>query len=259
MLKDRLGGKPIHPVMLAVWLNFVDNGRHGCSKACVFCNFRNHPIRMCPTEEGLREYIRDYMSYSRRPSLLLSGGGDPLYEFEKNQEQVLMILRICKELGIATIMQSYELDTIDKYCETLFGDIERYYFSSEGEDERLLRLIKKLTALGKKVSITRVLNRTSDIQDLKLEELDPWVAYYSMEGVTLHIRENYNHCYTDDENEAIRRAIMERYIDNPSYRVHYRPHKNTLGRFIGLMNDEVLYGEDFISLRFLKPMAERDI
>jgi len=256
MLRDRLRSKPAQPVMLAVWLNFVDNGRHGCSKACDFCNFRKHPIYMCPTEEGLKEYIRDYMPYSRRPSLLLSGGGDPLYEFEKNREQVLMILRVCKELGVATIMQSYELDTIDRYCETLFKNIETYYFSVEGEDERLLRLIKKLTSLGKKVSITRVLNSTSDMADLNLEKLDPWVAYYSMEGVTLHVRENYNHCYTDDENEAIRYAIVERYIDNPAYNVHYRPHKNVLGRFIGLMNDEVLYGEDFITLRFLADRPE---
>ena len=64
MLKDLV--KDIkNKVLLAVWLNFVENKKHGCSKSCYFCNFIKNPIYMCPTEENFREYVETYMKYSR--------------------------------------------------------------------------------------------------------------------------------------------------------------------------------------------------
>ena len=248
MLKNELNQELQGPVQLSVWLNFTKDGKHGCSKNCEFCNFKENPIYMCPTEEELREFIDDYMQYSINRSILLSGGGDPLFDFEENGEKIKMILCVCEELGVSVVMQSGELDVIEREYDDSLSYVSAYYFSSEAEDEQLLELSRKLREKGKRVVISKILNATDDIESIDFDALDSWVRFYEPGCPNLLIRENYNHCFSEEENEEIRDIINERYGEDAGCFVKYSPHRKKIGKHIGLINDTVIWGHDFIFL-----------
>lgn len=253
MLINNLRRTPTPPVLLSVWLNFVENGKHGCAKACPFCNFRKNPVYMCPTEEDLREFIADYMQYSRRRSILLSGGGDPLYNFEKNQDKILAILKICKELDVKIVMQSGELQTIDKYYNSLLSDIDCYYFSSETENPELRTLVKKLKDNGKFVAVSKVLNNSKNTEEIDFDTLKSWINFYKDSCSKLLIHENYNYCFTVEENNELLKTFQQIRSEcwDPDQqavpcRIVYRPHRFTIDKFVGLMNNKVMWGQEFI-------------
>lgn len=244
LLNKEISGK----VLLAVWLNFPENGKHGCSKACYFCNFRTNPICMFPSEEDLREFIADYMKYSPNRSILLSGGGDPLFNFKKNREKIEMILRVCKELKVEVVLQSGELGVIKEEFDSLFKDINVYYFSSEEENEELHDLAATLLAAKKRVVITKVFNSSADVESVDYGSIDSWVNYYKGVCTAMWLRENYNERFTDEQNVDLALTIRRKYAEDSKPLVRYRPHKDAIDRFIGLMNDTVMWGHDFIFL-----------
>ena len=255
MLIDKLDPKPSTEEnhLLSVWLNFVEDGKHGCSKACPFCNFKKDPIYMCPTKGDLRKFLLLYRNYSHSHRLLLSGGGDPLFNFEKNKDKILMILKTCKDLGFSVVMQSGELDTIDKYCDSLLADVVAYYFSSEVKSTKLRTLVKKLREKGKFVVVSKVLNTSNNIADIDFDTFDSWVSFYKNSCSKLLIHENYNHCFTPEENDALLETfeqlnikLCEKATKEKPCRVEYRPHRYTINKFIGLMNDTVMWGQKFI-------------
>ena len=127
---------------------------------------------MCPTEEDLREFIQTYLPYSGKRTLLLTGGGDPLYDFEHNRDKILMILRVCEELGIEVVIQSGELDTINTYYNSLFKNVIAYYFSSEAMNDSVRALAKKLQDAGKRVVVSKVLNVSKDVTAIDYGALD---------------------------------------------------------------------------------------
>ena len=250
MLIDHLSHKPKKRVFLSIWLNFVEGDQHGCSKKCQFCNFKAHPFYMCPEIKDLKEFLTDYASqFEHTKSVLLSGGGDPLYHFEKNKDKLFAILQTIQLLNYEAVIQSFELDIIRKYYNTpLFKNVIAYYFSCENFNADLRQLAVELVQAGKKVVISKVLNNSKKVDDLNFKILDDWVNYYDLPGVEKLIHENYNFCFSKSENDELYKNIAERYAGKS---VRYKAHYRTIDQFVGLMNNEVWLGQDFIFLKFL--------
>ena len=115
--------KPRDLRLMGIFLNFSSDDKHGCSKNCSFCVFKNKPQYMCPTVEDVNDFLFQYSQNNLAKSVVLSGGGDPLYNFEQNKDKVLAIINCIKKFEYQIIVQSYELDIIDKYCDSLLKDV----------------------------------------------------------------------------------------------------------------------------------------
>lgn len=71
----------------SIILNFSDKDNlHGCARKCSYCNWKNNPLaqqRVYPDFEVLDTYLDDYTGF-----ITISGGGDPLYHYEDNMEDL---------------------------------------------------------------------------------------------------------------------------------------------------------------------------
>ena len=75
------------PEPKSIILNFSDEEKpHGCARACSYCNWKTNPLaqqRIYPEFKKLDEYTNDCTGF-----MTISGGGDPLYKYEKNKEDL---------------------------------------------------------------------------------------------------------------------------------------------------------------------------
>ena len=144
------------------------------------------------------------------------------------------------------MLQSGEFDVIKEELNALFKDINLYYFSSETEDEELHNLAATLLAANKKVVITKVFNSSYDIEKIDYEAIDSWVNFYRDSCSSMQLRENYNKQFNSEENDKLCIDILERYCKNRKNYISYRPYCTTINKFIGLVNDTVMWGQEFI-------------
>ena len=224
-------------VWLAVWLNFVSNtNEHGCIKNCSFCLFRKKPVYMCPTKADLIEFLQQYKDKSKYSHILISGGGDPLFEFNKNKNKILMILDTIKQLGFTPVMQSYELDVIDQYFDTLFKDINTYYFSTEGYDEKLIKLADKLINNNKQVHISKVVNFSNKESEIDFNSINNWISKYLDHSTRLHLHENYTCCFDPQTSIKLYNYFANLY---DTKKVCFHQHRRTRHKHIVLINNEV--------------------
>lgn len=239
-------------IYLSVYLNFTEDNRHGCIKNCSFCAFKLNPVYMCPTEEDLKEFFSLYKNRLVTNKFLLSGGGDPLFEFEKNKDKVLMIFNVAKQFGLTPVLQSYELDTIDKYFNTLFKDVDTYYFSVEGYDEKLIKLADKLLKNNKEVHISKIFNFSNKIQDINYTNIHNWINMYIEHSSALHLHENYQCCFKESESIRIqkyfRRLQRRKY---PNNRLYFHIHKYTRNWHLVLINNEVWIPFEYFHIKLL--------
>lgn len=222
---------------LAIYLNFSEGDHHGCSKNCSFCAFKPHPQYMCSSVQDVKDFILQYKT-DRLYTILLSGGGDPLYKFEENKDKIIPILNVIKECGIRPVMQSYELDTIDKYWNTIFKDIKDYYFSVEGFDEKLIKLADKLLANNRKVHLSKITNFSKNFDDIDFFALDKWIDYYKDHCSALHLKENYTCIMSRDDDAKIDDYFRSKYRDS-GYVVMYHQHRKACHLHLALINNEI--------------------
>ena len=163
MLDNKLGYLPTNPVFLVVWLNFTLNGKQGCDKHCELCNFTNYSSYLCPSIVDLKAFLTNYGHYSKLKHIMLSGGGDPLFQFEKNKDKVLGIIKACKDLGFGVVIQTQEIEVVKKYYKSALKDVIGYYFASEKPNETIYSLAVDLLKEKKSVAITKILNRTEEL------------------------------------------------------------------------------------------------
>lgn len=67
----------------SIILNFPDeNNPHGCKCKCSYCNWKSHPLAqglIYPDSQVLDKYLKNHTGL-----ITISGGGDPLYNLDKN-------------------------------------------------------------------------------------------------------------------------------------------------------------------------------
>lgn len=92
--------------------NFSVVTNFGCAKRCFFCAFANHRLK-----KERREIDWDYLDWCvgrfTGPKVSVSGGGDPLFELERNFQTLERIVSVCRNHGRQVDLHTNE-DLLDR-------------------------------------------------------------------------------------------------------------------------------------------------
>ena len=165
---------------LSIILNFSENGNHGCRFNCSFCSWKtqpDHKMLLKPTFEDVDRLIE---KSPKAKSITISGGGDPLYNYEKNREYLLSLISYIKSKGLAVEIITREFDVVKNNLD----DFKEVYwsFSEEGLNKSLLDLIKM---------INRRYIRLSIIHDFNYDRIQRYADFYAPFVRWIYVRENY--------------------------------------------------------------------
>ena len=198
---------------LTINLNFAENNNHGCNFHCNFCIWEaiNYGIYIYPKDEDILEFINKY-AFDMSP-VRLCGGGDPLYNFEKNKEKIKHLTKVIKSTGRATQMTTKDVKVLNKYYNSSYlEDIIDYTISTESCNNLTKETIMKLLAAGKKVRLSKILNFDCNLENINLEEIKNYLTYYNFSNFKnfyIVLRTNYVHDLSDKEVDNLQKYFNE--------------------------------------------------
>ena len=118
---------------------------------------------MSPTNESIAEFVNSQINVNDTACIQISGGGDPLYNFEKNKHELIRIINCLHENNIKRIeLITKKFNVINDFDDIAFENITSYCFSTNSCSEELLNTINKLKSAGKYVRIACVYNGKDD-------------------------------------------------------------------------------------------------
>lgn len=190
----------------SIFLNFPKENSltNGCKKQCNFCYWKNFNIKLCPTNSEIEEYLK----YCWGNTISLSGGGDPLFDFDKNKKELERICDFLHSKNRKVELISTEWNTIESELDSFIKkNIDKFAFSAQKKDEKLLLLLKKISIHYPKenIRIIKIYNKNETI-----EELLNFYEFYSDYVSIFYLRENYYDRLEPKEIEYISNALLEK-------------------------------------------------
>jgi hypothetical protein len=83
-----------------VIVNFAEDGKLGCEFSCDFCIWKDAleaGKRIVPTNHQVRSFLRQFECVST--TVTINGGGDPLFNLDKNADDLIMIYDVIRSEG----------------------------------------------------------------------------------------------------------------------------------------------------------------
>ncbi len=190
-----------------IFLNFSDPERKltGCRFKCSFCAWSatNYSKRLVPSNAEITEFICEYFKpFFNLPhqdlkfDVHITGGGDPLYNFEENKQDVTRILKCITDLDCTISIVTREWETVKKYWKTDLSSIKTYIFSYETLNSDLRDLCLELIAAGKTVQLTKIFNLSFDVDKINWDDIKNFIAFYK--NIPVYFRENFAFPWPDD-------------------------------------------------------------
>ncbi len=198
----------------AIVLNFVDDNNHGCDTNCKFCKWRslNFNPYLYPDDAIINEFIDNFCTIDGYVEL--TGGGDPLYQFEKNKEKVKHLIDLIIQKNRVAKIVTTKIDVVDQYYNSEYlKDVTIYSFSLAYLSATALETINKLLAAGKKVYISNVLNFSNNVEEIDKDRIIKYLNFYYHDAniyddrFKIILRLNYN--YTDIDVAAARQLVED--------------------------------------------------
>lgn len=194
-------------------VNLAENGHFGCDNHCPFCEWNklDYGKYWFPSDEELDLAMRTCGS-----SLTLSGGGDPLYHFEKNQSLIKHFVDYVTSHGRRAGIYTHSLQTLWKYRET-FKSWPVFF---------LLSINRRFTAFEQQVVdyfkdqiniISVVLNDGPDLPPI--EEVVKVIQAFS--PIHIRFREHWVHSIADRTLLDPYREVFHKYHCGFIASVHY--------------------------------------
>lgn len=185
-------------------LNFGDN-EHGCKFKCKFCKFKTHLLmqqKQVPTKKDIDKFLEGYGGYK----VYISGGGDPLFEYEKNKDELNSIIDYLNEKGYLVNLITKEIDK----AYLLADKINQFNFSVEKISINLLSQIKRIKELNPDcdIRISKIFNEKENIHYY----ID-YINYYLDYVDYIFIREDYNKKNFDNTKLFLKLNLIKNYID----------------------------------------------
>lgn len=92
-------------------VNWKERG-FGCRKACGYCNWRDSAL--LPHGVQSKEAIDAFVRQCRKSFITISGGADPLYDFEVNHAKLLSTIRIIQTHRLKVRLITREIEEVGK-------------------------------------------------------------------------------------------------------------------------------------------------
>ena len=205
ILKNKLSHTSYNYSRGMIFLNFSDpaTGKRGCRFHCDFCcwNGNNFIKRLVPTNEEVTEFITEYFpqriyELEKPLDIHITGGGDPLYNYEENKIELLRIIKCIKDLGCTISIVTKEWETVAKYWQTDLLDVHAFVFSCETMIPGLQDLCKQILAAGKHARVTKIFNFSTDMNEVNWDSIKKFIKFYK--DIPVYLRENFN-CSISEE------------------------------------------------------------
>ncbi|WP_228894834.1 hypothetical protein [Pseudoduganella aquatica] len=166
----------------------------GCAKACSYCNWRDSPL--LPHGGQPKEALATFITQCDKSFITISGGADPLYNFEEYAPKLLAMIQTIKEHDYKVRIITREIQHVAKLRgivdyvsisldSDVLGGIARYQHEWAGLDIEYSLVLPPLP--------------TADIVTLKPQ----YSALQRQLGQRLVLRENLNSLYPLDFNKLI--------------------------------------------------------
>ena len=214
-----------------ILLNFSDNGKHGCRFNCPFCSWKNQECMehdMIPTLENIDDFCeyRNFVGYK----VTISGGGDPLFQYEKNKDTLIGIIKRINKNGYLADVITKEIDVV-KNSPELKEMVNMFSFSEEKLNPNLLSLCKTLP-----------LSRISIIFNSEnYKYLNEYIQYYLDDVDLIYIREDFNKPNDFDKNIYEIKEIFRNFNGNSKIKFI---RNDVCSNNYFLRNNEIYFGND---------------
>lgn len=166
----------------------------GCTKVCSYCTWRGSP--MLPQGSQSEDELSAFITQCDKSTIIISGGGDPLYKFEEYGSQLLAMIQIIKQHGFKVRIITREIQHVAK----LKGLVDHVSISL---DHDVLDAIGHYQQdwVGIDIEYSLVLPPlpTADLVALKPQ----YSALYHRLGKRLVLRENLNSVFPLDFSKLV--------------------------------------------------------
>ena len=160
-----------------------------CSRTCSYCNWRNSAL--LPHGSQSAEDISAFISQCTKPFVSISGGSEPLYQFDKYAGQLLEMIRTIKEQGLKVRIITREVQHVSK----LRGIVDQFSISLDADVMAQLPLYQGDWAdMDVEYSMVMPPLPTQELALLRPQ----YAAMRSQLGKRLVLRENLNSIYSVD-------------------------------------------------------------
>ena len=129
----------------------------GCNNNCKYCITKHHPILQNAVTDKSKinwEYLEECIASSNAPTVNLSGGGDPFYDWQNNLDFFDCVYKLAskygKKLDVHTRILPNDLTLISKF--------RKIALSVEQGDTIALNNLKQMLPLIEKTTKIRVVN-----------------------------------------------------------------------------------------------------
>lgn len=187
-------------------LNFKEGG-HGCRFNCPYCSFRTNKLmlnKQVPSLNDIDNFLKDYTGFK----VYICGGGDPLYNYEENKEELNSILDHLLEEGYLIRLITREYRNALKIA----TKIDQFNFSTDILDNNVLECCKEVKRINPNcdIRISTVYDSTKDISFYK-----NYIEFYGEYVENIYIREDYN---TKNFNNIRKYLLLNEMRKNNKYR-----------------------------------------
>lgn len=196
-----------------ILLNFAEKGHFGCSMKCPFCLWSemDYGRYWCPDDVDLDKCIEV------SPHVIkLSGGGDPLFNFEHNQEKLKHIVNYLTERGVRVGIYTHDIGALDTYRHILSKWPVFFVISVSKLFSKLEREVCDFYYQTGQLRRLSVVWNDNNIDAPQYNAVDHIIHYCEERpGLTLTVREHWEFPYSQEiETE------MYEYL-KPFRRVHF--------------------------------------
>ena len=226
---------------IAICLNFAEDNKQGCDAGCKFCHWRslNFNPYLCPTNELLIEFIN---KFSREDGIVeLTGGGDPLYNFEKNKYEIKRLIDVIISCNRQPKIVTKKINIVKQYINTKFlKGVLHYSFSCEDLSEDNLTFFQSLLAKNIKVRVSKIYNFGNDQSTVNYQDIYKTINFYNKlnnSNFRLTLRSNYSFPNFDFRTE---RTKLNKYLEKNAINIEVKLN-GIIVHMPQLIGNDVLY------------------
>lgn len=226
----------------SVFVNFSKNNTFGCDQHCPFCEWtkQNFNTYYCPSKEDLKLFNNNFPDDEKWQ---ISGGGDPLYNFEENWPKLKELINNIHSLGHKVQILTRKIDVVNKYFDILKDYVDYWYFSVDYTISSDLKSVSsKLTLEHTYVNL--VLNIKED-ESLNWEKIEQTIKEYEPYVNSIIFRNNFIHPIS----HKLYREVREK-LKNISEKTRFIPHStSSIVLFLGKIMTCKQIDEEYLKIK----------
>lgn len=205
------------------------SGEFGCRFSCQFCSWRDRAVKMgaiFPSEKALDKFLSNYEGYK----VTISGGGDPLFNFDENKGRLLGLVRLIHDRGFLVEVVTKEISLVLREHDGELKEIDMWSFSTES----ISKLVAEAIRAVKMARVSKVCTPGTNI------DLRRYIDFYGMAGA-------YQIILREDFYERLEAAEMLQVLRSRKSSTHGSITKWLMNSVCSnnyfLINDEVYIGD----------------